>query len=147
MTMSLFFVYLMGSQQWTWQRQQHSIAVLGVSQRHFVAENKAGYTATPVACGWAGLYLRSLHHLGRSSEAKDRKKTKKVKCGGRTNGPTDQRTDKAGCRVAWLVTKEKNRLNESVTVSLYQFPIIMSSYLYIKQLYSCVGHGFNLMLS
>ena len=40
--------------------------------------NKAGYTATPVACGWAGLYLRSLDHLGRSSEVKEYKtKTKK----------------------------------------------------------------------
>ena len=58
--------------------------------------------------GGQGLFLRSLDHLGRSSEAKDRKKQKKVKCDGptdqRTNGPMDQRTDrwtdKAGCRVA-----------------------------------------------
>ena len=60
-------------------------------------KNKAGYTATPVACGGQGLFLRSLDHLGRSSEAKDRKKQKKVKCDGptdqRTDGPTDQRTD------------------------------------------------------
>ena len=51
--------------------------------------------------GGQGLYLRSLDHLGRSSEAKDRKKPKKVKCDGRTNGRTeDRRTDKADCRVA-----------------------------------------------
>ena len=49
-------------------------------------ENKAGYTATPVACG----YLRSLDHLGRSSEAKVRKKQKKkVKCDKQTDGPMD----------------------------------------------------------
>merc|ERR1711942_592898 len=40
-----------------------------------------------------GPYLRSLDHLGRSSEAKDRKNPKKVKCDGRTNGPTDERTN------------------------------------------------------
>ena len=55
--------------------------------------NKAGCAATQVACGWAG----ALHHLGRSSEAKDRKNPKKVKCDvrtdGRTDGPTDGRTD------------------------------------------------------
>ena len=38
--------------------------------------------------GGQGPYLRSLDHLGRSSEAKDRIKTKKVKCDGRTDGPT-----------------------------------------------------------
>ena len=54
--------------------------------KHF--GNKAGYTATPVACGWAGAVLELLEHLGRSSEAKDRKNIKKVKW-----GPTDQPTD------------------------------------------------------
>ena len=39
--------------------------------------------------GGQGPYLRSLDHLGRSSEAIDRKNPKKVKCDGRTNGPTD----------------------------------------------------------
>ena len=33
--------------------------------------NKAGYTATPVACGWAGAIFESLDHLGRSSEVKN----------------------------------------------------------------------------
>ena len=36
-----------------------------------------------------GLYLRSLHNLGRSSEAKDRKNPRKVKCDGPTDEPTD----------------------------------------------------------
>ena len=43
-------------------------------------------------------YLRSLDHLGRSSEAIDRKNPKKVKCDGRmdrpTEGPTDGPTDR-----------------------------------------------------
>ena len=39
----------------------------------------AGYTATPAQsrAGEQGPYLMSLHHLGRSSEAKDRKTQKK----------------------------------------------------------------------
>ena len=74
--------------------------------------NKAG-TWLPKSCaGGQGLYSRSLDHLGRSSEAKDCKNPKKVKCDGptdgrtdrQTDGPTDRRTngltDKAGCRVA-----------------------------------------------
>ena len=37
--------------------------------------------------------MRSLDHLGRSSEAKDRKNPKKVECDGRTDGRTDGWTD------------------------------------------------------
>ena len=53
---------------------------------------RAGYTDTPVAAvtaGWQGSYLRPLEHLSRSSEAKDRKNPKKVKC----EGPADELTD------------------------------------------------------
>ena len=39
--------------------------------------------------GGQRLYLRSLHHLGRSSDAKDLKNLKKVKCDGQTDGQTD----------------------------------------------------------
>ena len=39
--------------------------------------------------GGQGLYLRSLDHLGWSSETKDRENPKKVKCDGRTDRPTD----------------------------------------------------------
>ena len=38
-------------------------------------------------------YLRSLDHLGRSSESKDRKNPNKIKCDGQTDGGTDGRTD------------------------------------------------------
>ena len=34
-------------------------------------QNKAGYTATEVARGWAGAILRSPDHFGKSSEAKE----------------------------------------------------------------------------
>ena len=46
--------------------------------------------------------MRSPYHLGRSSEAKNRKNPKKVKCDGPKDGLTDRQTDKAGCRVAWV---------------------------------------------
>ena len=62
--------------------------------------NKAGYVAIPVACGWAGAVFEV---GGRSSQAKDRKKTKQKKLSvtdGQTDGRTDGRTAKAGCRVA-----------------------------------------------
>ena len=39
--------------------------------------------------GGHGPYLRAIDHLGRSSEAKDRKTPKKVKCDGRADRPTD----------------------------------------------------------
>ena len=44
-----------------------------------MSEYVKAYTATPVVCGGQRPYLRSLEHLGRSCEAKDRKKTKKSK--------------------------------------------------------------------
>ena len=51
------------------------------------AKNKAGDTATLVACGWAGAVFELLKHLARSSEPKDRKNIKKSKMG--TDRPTD----------------------------------------------------------
>ena len=43
--------------------------------------------------GGQGLYLKSLNHLGRSSEAKNRKNPKKVKCDGRIDRRTSRPTD------------------------------------------------------
>ena len=43
--------------------------------------------------GGQGQYFRSLDYLGRSSEAKDRKNKKKVKCDEPTDGRTDRQTD------------------------------------------------------
>ena len=48
--------------------------------------NMARYTANSVTCKWAGAVFK-FEHLDRYSEAKDRKKMKKV-----TNRPTDSRT-------------------------------------------------------
>ena len=38
-----------------------------------IEKKKAGYTATPVACGWAGAVFELLEHLSRSSKAKTAK--------------------------------------------------------------------------
>ena len=73
-------------------------------------QNKAGYTATPVACRWAGAVQEkviTLEHLGRSSRPKKLKNAEKVKKGTNrpTNRLTDRRTDIAGCRVGQHATK------------------------------------------
>ena len=53
-------------------------------------KNKAGYTATLVACGWAGAVMEKVTgELGRSSELKTLKNAKKVKW-----GPNDRPTDR-----------------------------------------------------
>ena len=43
--------------------------------------------------GGQGPYLRSLDHLGRSSEAKNHRNPQKVKCDGRNDIQTDRQTD------------------------------------------------------
>ena len=84
--------------------------------------------ATPAVCRWAGaVFLGHLIIWARAVRPKTAKKTKqkkyaktkKVDCGrqmdgrtdrrmdGQTDGRTDGRTDKAGCRVAWHVTKNR----------------------------------------
>ena len=56
--------------------------------------NKAGYTATLVACGWAGAVLEKVTRAS-GQELKNLKNAKKVK-----RGPTNRPTNIAGCRVA-----------------------------------------------
>ena len=58
--------------------------------------NKAGYTATPVTCGWAGVIFKVSGAFEQERYSQKNHKGRKVKCDGRTDG----RTDKAGCRVA-----------------------------------------------
>ena len=80
------------------------IAVAGSSRMAHVAKSVGAAsqktrldTRLPkVRADGQGLYLRSLDHLGRSSEAKDRKKQKKVKCDRlkdqQMDGPTDRQS-------------------------------------------------------
>ena len=60
--------------------------------------NKAGYTATPVACGWAGAVLEKVTRPF-GQELKKLKNAENV-TRGPTDRPTDRRIDKAGCKVA-----------------------------------------------
>ena len=54
-----------------------------------LVKNKAGYTASPVACGWAGAVIeRVTKAFGQCSKLKKLKNTIKVK-----RGPTDKPTD------------------------------------------------------
>ena len=61
------------------------IAIKGPKMTN-LRRNKAGYPGQEP-------YLRLLDHLGRSNEAKDRKKPEKVKCDRQTDGRMDGRTD------------------------------------------------------
>ena len=61
--------------------------------------------------GGQGQYFRSLDYLGRSSEAKDRKNPKKVKCDGWTDRRTDGRTDGPTKRV---VESSSTRLKTTI---------------------------------
>ena len=78
---------------WTvWAGGEGSYLPLTQAWETPIQRNKAGYTATLVACGWAGAEFELLKHLGKCNEAKDRKNIKKVKWGP-TNQPTDRPTD------------------------------------------------------
>ena len=54
-------------------------------------KNKAGYTATLVACGWAGAVLELTRAFGQEPYAQKAQKRRKSKKG------TNRRTDIAGC--------------------------------------------------
>ena len=51
-------------------------------------KNKAEYTATKVACGWAGAILEITKPFGQEQRGQRNKIIKKVKC----DRPTDRRT-------------------------------------------------------
>ena len=58
--------------------------------------DKAGYTAIPVACGWAGAIVELTRAFGQEQYGQRIKNIRKVKC----DRPSNRPTDKAGCRVA-----------------------------------------------
>ena len=60
-------------------------------------KNKTGYTATLVACGWAG--------AAKKQSVTDRQTDR------RKDGKTDRQTDRAGCRVARHATKMHGGVN------------------------------------
>ena len=70
--------------------------------------------------GGQGLNLRSLDHLGRSSEAKDGKNPKKVKCDGPTDRPTDGQTDRPTKRVIESRCTQLKICDQSTNRTMYK---------------------------
>ena len=68
--------------------------------------------------GGQGLFLRSIYHFGRSSEAKDHKTPRKVKCDGRTDGRTDGPTDRPTKRGVESRSTRLRRKNPSALISI-----------------------------
>ena len=77
------------------QNQGHALVkmlyLISVCENNYGKEKTRPDTRLPQShAGGQGQKLRSPDHLGRSSEAKNRKNPKKVKCDGRTDAPTDR---------------------------------------------------------
>ena len=70
-----------------------------ISCYHF--KNKAGYTATEVACGWAGDLFEVTRPFGQEWWGQKSKTNKKSKMG--TDQPTDRPTDG---RTKWGVARD-----------------------------------------
>ena len=101
--------------------------------------NKAGYTATKVACGWAGAIFEVTRPFGQEQWGQRNKIIKKSKVW-QTNRPTDQPTnrptDKAGCRVActrlkiclyeFTVTEPNRHLAYSASFIIFSFGTLLS---------------------
>ena len=65
-------------------------------QKYHKQKNKAGCTATPVACGWAGAIFEVTIPFGLEQQGQKIRIIKKVKC----DQQTDRSTNNVGCRVA-----------------------------------------------
>ena len=71
-------------------RQTERNSAAGEAKRQ---KNKAGYTATPVACGLAGAIFEVTWSLGQEQWGQGPQKTKKEQCDGQTDRQTDGPTD------------------------------------------------------
>ena len=90
----LLFLFAKDIKEYLIKRKQRS--------RLRVRKNKVGYTATQVACGWAGAVLEKVTRAS-GQEPYAQKAQKRSKKG--TNRPTNRPTDTAGCRLAEHATK------------------------------------------
>ena len=79
------------AQPWIWPFFNNNCYVIG-RQNPFI-QNKAGYTATEVACGWAGAIFEVTRPFGQEQWGQRNKIIKKVKCDGPTYQPTNRPTD------------------------------------------------------
>ena len=68
-----------------------NFAGFGISTRRMHALKEAGYTATPVTCGWAGAIFEVSGAFGQ--EQHSQKPLKRQKSKSVTDGPTDRRMD------------------------------------------------------
>ena len=80
------------------------------------SKNKAGYTATEVACGWAGATFEVTGRRGQEQWGARNKIIKKVKCDQPTDRPTDRRTKR--------VVESRARL-VGPSVTLYFFYVFL----------------------
>ena len=92
-----------------------------------VKDNKAGYTATEVACWWAGAIFEVTRPFGQEQGGQTNKIIKKSKVWPTdrpTDQPTDRPTDKAGCRVACTRLKMREKNDIPLTISIQQFKVM-----------------------
>merc|ERR1719312_385372 len=67
-----FFTDKLGARRFRNLHQSYKSSCPIFMQNTYLSKNKAGYTATEVACGWAGaVFEGSPYYLGRSSEVKE----------------------------------------------------------------------------
>ena len=64
-----------------------------VDSYDILKENKAGYTATPVACGWAGEVIEVTRSFGQEQRPTPPPKKKLSVTNRQSDGQTDTRTD------------------------------------------------------
>ena len=99
--LSLISAHTFISSRSLWQKSISKINHVKIHCKLGLFGNKAGYTATPVACGWAGVVIELTEAFGQELWAQKAQKRQKSEKG--TNrpmeGPMDRRIDMAGCRV------------------------------------------------
>ena len=83
--------------QWSLKSPYVLVKIFSCASTMVSELNKAGYTATEVACGWAGAIFEVTRPFGQEQWGQKNKIIKKRSV---TDRPTDPPTDKAGCRVA-----------------------------------------------
>ena len=111
----------------SWPKTVLPIFPMIATGRHWEPQfrkNKAGFTATPVACGWTGAVLEKvIRASGReqwAQEAQKRPKSKKA-----TDQPTDRPINMAGCRVAEYDSCQPDIITNLYTLSYNPLSLIL----------------------
>ena len=90
--------------------------------------NKAGYAATPVACGWAGAVFEVTWSFGQEQWGQKPQKPKESKV-----WRTDGRTDKAGCRVTSHAIKKSYAIWPAECHLFMRWNVVAKNWLNIKR--------------